>query len=144
MNVTLNVSGQHFEVNKSTLWKIPYFHDMINDCGIEKDNVIFVNRSSHVFKHVLALIIDPLYPYPSKYSYELDVYGVVYDKNKLLDNYRELINKLDIMISNNGYTMDKILELEKYHNKSKTQTQSSQLYKCPHTEPKSTQKPKPW
>jgi len=35
------------------------------------DDVIFINRPPHIFKHVLAYLIDPKYDYPKKYESEL-------------------------------------------------------------------------
>jgi len=116
MNIILNVSGQTFEVNKNVLMKIPYFHDMFDMCDNTCDitcGVIFVNRPSHIFKHVLALTIDPLYPYPAKYAFELDFYGICYDKNQLYDKHQELINKINI-ISNENTIMN--CELERIKN----------------------------
>ena len=95
MNITLNVSGQHFEINKDSLMKIPYFHDMFDACDTNIDEIIFVNRPSNIFKHVLALIIDPLYPYPKRYAFELDFYGILYNQSKLYDKHQELIDKVN-------------------------------------------------
>lgn len=44
---------------------------------------IFIQRSPMLFKHVLAYIIDDMYPYPVEYYSELDFYGINYDKDKL-------------------------------------------------------------
>lgn len=81
MNIRLNVGGVIFETEYETIIKIPYF------CAIEvckeTNEVIFINRSSHIFKHILGLAIDPLYPFPSKYKSELDFYGMNYDNLKL-------------------------------------------------------------
>ena len=100
MDIILNVSGQKFEVDKDTLMKIPYFHNMFDACD-DINETIIVKRPSHVFKHVIAFTIDPLYPYPAKYAFELDFYGIIYDKTKLFDKYDELTNKIYIMIKNN-------------------------------------------
>ncbi len=85
MNIKLNVGGQMFETDYATIIKIPYFCAMLETCD-NTDEVIFVNRSSHIFKHVLALMIDSLHPFPSKYAYELDFYGVDYKNIKLHEN----------------------------------------------------------
>ena len=37
---------------------------------------------AHIFKHVLALLIDENYEYPKKYLSELDFFEIKYDKNK--------------------------------------------------------------
>jgi hypothetical protein len=79
MNVILNVQGQTFETDYDTLTKIPYFKNMFEDCG-QPTEPVFVNRSSHMFKHVLAIITDDTYQYPGKYKSELDFYGIDYSK----------------------------------------------------------------
>ncbi len=91
MNIKLNVGGQIFETDYATIIKIPYFSAMLETCE-NTSEVIFVNRSSHIFKHVLALMIDSLHPFPSKYAYELDFYGVDYKNLKLHND--ELFAKL--------------------------------------------------
>lgn len=95
MNITLNVSGQIFEVNVNTLLKIPYFSYMLDACQYEVNEIIFINRPSHIFKHVLAFVIDPLYPYPEKYAFELDFYGILYDKEKLYNKHQDLTNEIN-------------------------------------------------
>jgi len=95
MNVLLNVSGCHFEVQKDILFKIPYFENMINDSGGSLNEVIFVARPSHIFKHILAYMIDPLYPYPKKNEFELKFYGVEY--NMLYDSNEEILDKINIL-----------------------------------------------
>jgi len=108
MNITLNVSGQHFEVSKDTLMKIPYFHDMFDACVNNINEIILVNRPSHIFKHVLALTIDPLYPFPAKYAFELDFYGIIYNKKNLYDKYQELLDKISDMNNNFNDKFNKI------------------------------------
>jgi hypothetical protein len=77
--IKLNVGGRIFESTYDTLVKIPYFKNMFDGCDEELFNdPIFVNRSSLVFEHVFALIIDPLHSYPKSYLYELDFYGIDY------------------------------------------------------------------
>jgi hypothetical protein len=76
MNYKINVSGKIYDVKHNTLVKIPYFLEFINS----DEPTCFVERSSMLFDHVLAYAIDPLHPYPSKYFYELDFYGLIYDK----------------------------------------------------------------
>jgi hypothetical protein len=96
MTVKLNVSGQLFETYDHILLKIPYFADMLEVCPYD-GTTIFVARPSHVFKHVLALATDSKYPYPSKYAYELDFYGITYDTGKLYAS--DTNTKLDNLIS---------------------------------------------
>jgi hypothetical protein len=101
MNITLNVGGKIFETTYDTIIKIPYFKNMFGDCGELPKEVVFVNRPAHTFKHVLALMMDPVYPFPKKYRYELDFYGIDYDKSKLYfgkQNNTQLENKLDAII----------------------------------------------
>jgi hypothetical protein len=75
--LSLDVQGQIFKTDYDTIIKIPYFRDMFKDCGIPTET-IFVNRPSHIFKHVISLVTDTLYPYPDKYKFELEFYGVDY------------------------------------------------------------------
>jgi len=117
MNITLNVSGQHFEVQKDTLIKIPYFRDMFDACGDNINEIIPVNRPPHIFKHVLALIIDPLYPFPAKYAFELDFYGIMYNKKYLYDKYQELLDKMNY---NHQVLLNKINDMDNNLIKTKT------------------------
>ena len=99
MNITLDVCGQIFKTDYNTIIKIPYFRDMFEACGEAPNETVFVNRPPHIFKHILAFIIDPLYPFPKKYAFELDFYGIDY-KNKNLyeqnsDKIKELNDKID-------------------------------------------------
>ncbi len=98
MNVVLNVSGQHYEINKNILMQIPYFHDMFDVCDNDETKVIPVMRSPRIFRHIIEFLIDQYYPFPAKYAYKLDFYGIIYDKTKLYDKYQELIN-----ITNDNY-----------------------------------------
>ena len=93
---------------------------MLEDCGEMSTEPIFVNRPPHIFKHVLSLVTDRLYPYPAKYMFELDFYGIdnmhvnIYDKlgmlNSKMDNsLREIkninkqIEKLKISKNDNSH-----------------------------------------
>jgi hypothetical protein len=102
-NIVLNVSGRIFETKYETLIKVPYFKHMFEGCESVPTEVIFINRSSNIFEHVLGLVIDPLYPYPKKYAFELDFYGVDYSKMKLYDKSPKYCNKryCNIMIKTN-------------------------------------------
>jgi hypothetical protein len=105
MNITLNVSGQNFEVHKDILMKIPYFKDMFDACSPlgnqsgedTPTESIFIARPPHIFKHVLSYIIDPIYPFPKKYMFELDFYNITYDKTYFYDKEQELIHKVNDM-----------------------------------------------
>jgi hypothetical protein len=85
--IVINVCGVKYETHLSTLVKIPYFADMLADCADLRE--IFVNRPAHIFKHILAFVIDDLYPFPAKYEQELKFYGVKYAVESLYMN-REL------------------------------------------------------
>lgn len=95
--INLDVSGQLFSVQKDTLLKIPYFNNLFNDCD-EIPKTIFVARPPNIFKHVIGYVIDNLYPYPAKYTFELDFYGIEYNDlytDKLLIAISALSNKMD-------------------------------------------------
>jgi hypothetical protein len=107
MNITLNLSGQIFLVTPTTLSKIPYFKHMLETCDSNINETIFVERSPHIFKHVIAFIIDPLYPYPKKYAYELDFYDIAYNDRDLYDKNKEVI---DIIRSEINDVKDKLCD----------------------------------
>ncbi len=91
MSVKINVGGTIFETTEITLKKINYLKYIIDDTNINLNNeILFVNRSSHIFKHVLALAIDDNYKYPSKYKTELNFYDMCSNTTKQLnDNTKE-------------------------------------------------------
>jgi hypothetical protein len=93
MNVILNVQGQVFETNYNSLIKLSYFRNMFSDCGMPTET-IFVDRSAHIFKHVLGLITDNLYPYPEKYKFELDFYGYEYIQSDI--KHGEILESSDM------------------------------------------------
>jgi hypothetical protein len=72
--IVLNVGGQQFETTQSTLMESAFFNAYLNRWNT--DGEIFIDRSPHIFKHVLALLRDPYYPFPSKYQLELEYYGI--------------------------------------------------------------------
>lgn len=72
----INVSGKIYEIKHKTLIKIPYFHEFIGS----NEKECFIERSAMIFDHVLAYVIYPIHPYPSKYFYELDFYGLIYER----------------------------------------------------------------
>lgn len=116
MNIILNVSGTNFEVSDNILLKIPYFRDMFDACT-NNNAVVFVARSPNIFKHVIGLIIDPLYPFPKKYAFELDFYGIDYNKEKLYDvnqDVAEKISKLHHIV--NDINEDIVAKISKVHN----------------------------
>jgi hypothetical protein len=98
--ITLDVGGQIFKTDHHTIIKIPYFKDMFDGCG-NVPETIFVNRPGHTFKHVIAWMMDSKYPYPKKYAFELDFYGIIYDRTKLYVSQQEIMEKqYDIMFGN--------------------------------------------
>jgi hypothetical protein len=75
--IKINVGGQIFETYECTLRKINYFNYLLDDTNIDLTTTIpFIDRPAHVFKHVLALAMDPNYKYPIKYKSELDFYDM--------------------------------------------------------------------
>jgi hypothetical protein len=98
MNIyQIDVSGKIYKISKNLLITIPYFANMIKDIGDNDDKYIFVERSSLLFDHVYAYVIDKLHPYPIEYYYELDFYGIEYEKDKLYDVNLVIKNRLDIV-----------------------------------------------
>lgn len=72
--IKLNVGGQLFTTTKETLIQSAYFEALLNRWPPEEE--IFIDRSPHIFKHVLSLLRDPTYTYPMKYASELNFYGI--------------------------------------------------------------------
>ena len=93
MNITLNVGGKKFETTHQTLAKIPVFKHMFEACGVESQT-LFIDRSPHVFKHVLALAQDSEYLFPAEFEYELKFYCVEYEKGKLRDTHSEVLRRV--------------------------------------------------
>ena len=100
--IKVNVSGKIFEVDVNILMKSDYFKAMISD-RVNND-VIYVKRSSHVFKHVLACLIDDNYMCPIQYQNELKYFLIQHNNwydphddtnkiiKKLIDNEIHIIN----------------------------------------------------
>ena len=72
--IKLNVGGQFFETTTQTLKQAAYFEALLNRWHDQEE--IFIDRSPHIFKHVLSLLRDPTYAYPAKYASELNFYGI--------------------------------------------------------------------
>jgi len=89
--VKVNVLGRVFEVSLKTLEKIPYIRDMWEDCG-RSEKELYIERSSTLFEHVLALVIDDTYLFPCQYEQELRFYGVAYNKAALYNANHEMID----------------------------------------------------
>jgi hypothetical protein len=100
MNITLDVQGQIFKTKYENILKIPYFKDMFETCG-QPSETIFVDRPAHIFKHIIGLITDPLYPYPEKYKFELDFFGI--DCENLYDVNDKQTKKLINVINTSSY-----------------------------------------
>lgn len=102
MSIKINVSGTIFETTKTTILKINYFKYLLEDSNLDLNITIpFVDRPAHIFKHVLALAQDDIYPYPIKYKSELDFYDVVYDVGKLYNPIEDkLIKYIDKKLNN--------------------------------------------
>ena len=82
--VTLNVGGQTFQTKKSTLKDAHYFDDKLVD-----EEVLFVDRSSKMFHHVLEYLRDNSYSFPKGldlFKKELDFYKIKYEENKFKTN----------------------------------------------------------
>lgn len=82
-SIKLNIGGTIFETTKDTLSKSTYFDSFFKRWYDSKVSVPFIDRSPHIFKHVLSLMRDSYYRYPEKYLNELVFYGV--DKPKNID-----------------------------------------------------------
>lgn len=96
MSIKINIGGKIFETTESTLSKINYFKYMLQDTNINlKTTIIFVDRSPHIFKHVLAFAIDDNYKYPLKYRHELDFYDMPYDETQLYDKTKKIKKYID-------------------------------------------------
>lgn len=65
MSTTINVSGKIFKVSRDVICKSEMFCNISSDCVI--DNEITIDRSSKLFKHVYAYLLDSKYPYPIKF-----------------------------------------------------------------------------
>lgn len=79
--VKLNVGGKQFQARVLTLvLRSGYFRTLFDPTHHPvPTGEIFIDRSPHLFKHVLSLIRDVNYPYPKKYVRELDYYQVEYE-----------------------------------------------------------------
>uniref|UniRef100_A0A6C0C614 BTB domain-containing protein n=1 Tax=viral metagenome TaxID=1070528 RepID=A0A6C0C614_9ZZZZ len=106
MSIILNVSGKIFRVLREIICKSELFKNLLEDCVIE--NEIIVDRSSKLFKHVYAYLLDDKYPYPKEYHSELDYYLISYDINLLYDPYGQLSNRLELLEKNVSTLNDKM------------------------------------
>lgn len=88
--IVINVGGKRFHSTKSTLCKSPFFKAMFSDHKVvpfgrgELENqanksepmIPFIDRDADAFKHVLSLLRDPMYPFPSGLEHELSFFGL--------------------------------------------------------------------
>jgi hypothetical protein len=95
--ITLDIGGKIFRTRVTTLSKTNYFSAMFEmwsrSSEAKEIQTIFLDRSPTTFKHVLALLQDPLYPFPHKYLYELGFYGIDPPAN-VDDSYEKLMEKI--------------------------------------------------
>ena len=90
-NIKIIVGGKEFNVNKSILNKSKYFKDIIENVNFEQP--IIIDRSPKIFKHIIELLKNKIYPFPIKYKYELDFYLIEnneYLNQNLLDKEPEI------------------------------------------------------
>lgn len=116
--------GKTYQIDKNILIKIPIFKTWF-EC-IPNVKTITINRSSLLFDHVLAYVIDDTYPYPLKYSHELDNYEIIYDRDKLYDPHKYSKDKLELLVTH----IEEINELSKkiYELETKIENISGNIY----------------
>ena len=88
--ITLDVGGKIFRCNKDLLiMKSQYFEDFFADNKDLPSEPLFIDRSPHIFKHILAFIRDDRYKIQDElennYLHELDYFGITRKQNNLLD-----------------------------------------------------------
>jgi len=120
--------GKTYEIDKDILMKIPTIRTMLEDFSDNKSKIIPINRSSLLFDHVIAYIIDDTYPYPLKYFNELDYYDIIYDKNKLYDPHKNSNGKLELLSKN--ITEIHNLSVKIYELESKIENITENIYNC--------------
>jgi len=95
--VNLNVSKKKYIIPLTIINKIPQISNIIKDTNFNINKTIFIYRSSLVFNHVLAFVIDEKHPFPVEYYYELDYFDINYDINKLYNPYKILSERIDVL-----------------------------------------------
>ena len=75
--ITLQVGERIFETTESTLRKSNYFVTFLDrwELNSKKDKV-FIDRNGEAFSHILNLLRDNNYHFPSEYLYELEFYQI--------------------------------------------------------------------
>jgi len=78
--ITLNVSGTLFQSTRTTLNNSPFLAALIkavpNNNGTDPTAIPFIDRDAKSFRHVLALLRDPAYPFPATLRHELNFHGL--------------------------------------------------------------------
>ncbi len=92
--VILDVGGTLFKTTETTLKFSEYFRSSLKWKGTNNEEIIFIDRSPYIFKHVLSILRDPSYKYPMEYISELDFYGI--NKANIL---RSIVSTKDEIIS---------------------------------------------
>lgn len=109
--IKLNVSGRIFETTYGTCCKSKYLKQFI--LNWKHDDVIFLDNSPIVFKHVLSYMQNTNYPFPEEYEYELDYFEISYKKiekesepesNPLVDKLTENHNEIMEFLKNDLYS----------------------------------------
>lgn len=90
--IKLNVGGQIFETTEQTLMLSDYFKAFLTRW--DRSDIIFIDRSYKIFEHVLSLLRDPTYPYPSKYIQELEYYQIKHNIQNEVDDLSTQIAEL--------------------------------------------------
>lgn len=97
--ISLNVGGVHFETTADTLRMSVYFSSFLDNWTCREK--LFIDRSGKIFEHVLILLRNPNYIFPSKYKDELDFYGIVHDKftDELTNNVIAKIDQVMVKVA---------------------------------------------
>ena len=86
--ISLDVGGKIFKCNKDLLIsRCKYFEDLFSEYSHLTENnneIIYIDRSPHIFKHILALIRDSRYQYPKKYKEELTYFLMKKRKKRII------------------------------------------------------------
>jgi hypothetical protein len=81
--ITINLQGKNFKTSRQTLYEIPYFKSLAYE--LDKSNEFYLDRSAHIFKHILAWAVDNNYQFPEKYRSELKFFDINI-KNVVFEN----------------------------------------------------------
>ena len=101
MRIKINIGGTIFETTEDTLKRSLYFQTCLKEIW-RREEIMFVDRSPEIFKHVLCLMRDPTYLYPTKYKSELEFYGIEATNlytNSLENILNDVVDKLSTMCS---------------------------------------------